>query len=133
MEQKYSDLINKAISASENSYSPYSGFRVGAALLARNGKIYTGCNIENASFSPTVCAERVAIFKAVSDGKRDFSAILAQKKPTANVGELTRLFKMEDTANIGIISESTKPTEKISKTHGKYKCFTFRNKKGLQP
>ncbi len=61
--------------ARENSYSPYSHFRVGAALLTKSGKVYTGCNIENAAFSATNCAERTAIFKAVSEGERDFEAI----------------------------------------------------------
>lgn len=61
--------------ARENSYAPYSKFRVGAALLTDEGKIYTGCNIENASFGATCCAERVAIFKAISEGDRDFAAI----------------------------------------------------------
>ena len=68
-------LCDKAKEARNNAYTPYSNFKVGAALLCSDGSIYTGCNIENASFSPTVCAERVAIFKAVSDGKREFSAI----------------------------------------------------------
>ncbi len=69
------ELIAKAIKAKELSYSPYSKFSVGAALLTADGKIYTGCNIENASFSPTVCAERTAFIKAVSQGEREFSAI----------------------------------------------------------
>ncbi len=69
------DLCKRAIEASKNSYSPYSKYRVGAALLTKSGKIYEGANIENASYSPTVCAERVAIFKAVYDGERDFKAI----------------------------------------------------------
>lgn len=64
-----------AVEAMKSAYCPYSGFSVGAALLCRSGKIYTGCNIENSSFSPTVCAERVAFFKAVSEGERDFAAI----------------------------------------------------------
>lgn len=68
-------LITAAVSAQGNSYSPYSNFRVGAALLTVGGKIYTGCNIENASFSPTVCAERTAFFKAISEGEKDFTAI----------------------------------------------------------
>ena len=68
-------LIAAAVSAQGNSYSPYSNFRVGAALLTAGGKIYTGSNIENASFSPTVCAERTAFFKAISEGERDFTAI----------------------------------------------------------
>ena len=64
-----------AIQAMKSAYAPYSGFNVGAALLCGSGKIYTGCNIENSAFSPTVCAERVAFFKAVSEGERDFKAI----------------------------------------------------------
>lgn len=68
-------LMDLAKSAMEKSYSPYSGYRVGAALLCADGTVYRGCNIENAAFSPTVCAERCAIFKAVSEGKRDFCAI----------------------------------------------------------
>ncbi len=68
-------LIEIAIRQLDFSYAPYSGFKVGAALLTQEGEIYTGCNIENAAFSPTNCAERTAIFKAVSEGKREFKAI----------------------------------------------------------
>jgi len=68
-------LIESAKASRLNSYSPYSHFSVGAALLTKKGNVYTGCNIENASFSPTVCAERVAVFKAVSEGETGFSAI----------------------------------------------------------
>lgn len=68
-------LIEKAIQAREASYSPYSNYQVGAALLTEGGEIFTGCNIENAAYSPTNCAERTAFFKAVSEGKRKFSAI----------------------------------------------------------
>jgi cytidine deaminase len=69
------ELLTMAIDALENSYSPYSGCKVGAALLCENGKVFTGTNIENAAFSPTVCAERVAIFKAISEGEKNFSKI----------------------------------------------------------
>ncbi|MBE6803263.1 MAG: cytidine deaminase [Ruminococcaceae bacterium] len=69
------ELLLTAIKEMEKSYSPYSSCKVGAALLCKNGKVYTGTNIENAAFSPTICAERVAIFKAVSDGEREFSKI----------------------------------------------------------
>ncbi len=68
-------LLKKAEEALANSYAPYSHFKVGAALLCKNGDVYTGCNIENVAFSPTVCAERTAFFKAVSSGVRDFEAI----------------------------------------------------------
>lgn len=69
------ELCRRAVEAQKSAYAPYSDFNVGAALLSADGSIYTGCNIENAAFSPTVCAERVAFFKAVSEGKRDFKAI----------------------------------------------------------
>lgn len=69
------DLVKLALEAMKNSYSPYSGYTVGAALLAKSGKVYTGTNIENASYTPTVCAERTAFFKAVSCGEREFEAI----------------------------------------------------------
>lgn len=68
-------LVQKASEAKAYSYSPYSGFRVGAALLTKSGNIYTGCNIENAAYTPTNCAERTAVFKAVSEGEREFLAI----------------------------------------------------------
>jgi len=68
-------LSKLAIEAKSMAYSPYSNFSVGVALLAKSGKIYTGCNIESASYTPTICAERVALYKAVSEGDREFVAI----------------------------------------------------------
>ena len=68
-------ICDAAFAATANSYSPYSGYKVGAALLCSDGRIFTGCNIENAAFSPTVCAERTALFKAVSEGERDFTML----------------------------------------------------------
>ena len=83
---KYEDLATEAKKAMENAYSPYSHFSVGAALLCRSGKVYTGCNIENAAYTPTNCAERTAFFKAVSEGVQDFEAICIvggkNQKPT---------------------------------------------------
>ena len=81
-----SELINIALQSRLKAYCPYSGFAVGAALLCADGSVYTGCNIENSAFSPTVCAERTAFFKAVSDGKKDFVKIAvvggeAEKEP----------------------------------------------------
>ena len=72
---KIQELINTAVAQLSYSYTPYSHFKVGAALLGKNGQIYTGCNIENSAFSPTNCAERTAFFKAVSEGCRAFKAI----------------------------------------------------------
>ena len=70
--EQLADLAKEAMT---HAYAPYSGYRVGAALLCADGSVYQGCNIENASYTPTVCAERTAFFKAVYDGKREFSAI----------------------------------------------------------
>lgn len=71
----YKSLIKEAIAAKEMAYVPYSHFRVGAALLTKDGKIYRGCNIENVAFTPTNCAERTAFFKAISEGEKEFAAI----------------------------------------------------------
>lgn len=68
-------LVEEAKKAMTKAYAPYSNYCVGAALLCKNGKVYTGCNIENSAYSPTNCAERTAIFKAVSEGEKEFSAI----------------------------------------------------------
>ena len=70
------ELIAKAKGASKNAYAPYSGFKVGAALLTKEGKIFTGCNVENSSYGLTMCAERTAIFKAVSEGYKNFSEMV---------------------------------------------------------
>ena len=71
----FKELMNKAKEASKNSYSPFSRFAVGAAVITSNNKIYQGCNVENSSFGLTNCAERTAIFKAVSEGEREILAI----------------------------------------------------------
>ena len=82
-------LVSLASDARERAHAPYSKFKVGAALLASSGEIVTGCNIENASYGLTLCAERVAVFKAVSEGFRDFEAIAVvadSLRPTAPCG-----------------------------------------------
>ena len=75
MDIDYKYLMDKAKDASRNSYSPFSRFAVGAAVLAKSGKIYQGCNVENSSFGLTICAERCAIFKAISEGEREILAV----------------------------------------------------------
>lgn len=85
-EEKIRELCETAVKMRERSYAPYSHFRVGAALLGEDGRIYTGCNIENAAFTPTSCAERTAIFKAVSEGVMKFQAIAIAGGPEG--GEL---------------------------------------------
>ena len=72
---EFQKLIRKALEVRQKAYAPYSGFMVGAALLCKDGRIFTGCNIENASYGATNCAERTAFFKAVSEGYREFTAI----------------------------------------------------------
>jgi cytidine deaminase len=81
------ELLKEAIKARENSYAPYSKFAVGAALLTKSGKLYRGCNIENAAFSATNCAERTAFFKAISEGEREFEAIAIAGGPAGREPE----------------------------------------------
>ena len=87
-EKRLGALYEEALEARKRSYSPYSRFAVGAALLTEEGKVYTGCNIENAAYGPSNCAERTAFFKAVSEGERRFSAIAIAGGP-ADSGELS--------------------------------------------
>lgn len=71
----YDELVELALEARQMAYTPYSHFKVGAALMTKEGKVYKGCNIENASYTPTNCAERTAFFKAISEGEKEFSAL----------------------------------------------------------
>ena len=84
----YRQLMNEAIEARKSSYAPYSHFHVGAALLAEDGAIFRGCNIENAAYTPTNCAERTAFFKAVSEGVKEFEAIAIVGGPESGIKEL---------------------------------------------
>lgn len=93
------DLIRMALAARKFAYTPYSDFKVGAALRAKNGKIYTGCNIENASFTPTICAERTALFKAVSEGVTEFTDI-------AIVGARTNEINKQITSPCGVCRQA---------------------------
>ncbi|HJA30783.1 MAG: cytidine deaminase [Clostridiales bacterium] len=87
--REYRELIRAALRARELSYSPYSNYRVGAALLTESGEVFTGCNIENAAYTPAVCAERTAFFKAVSEGCREFSAIAIAGSPAGEMSQLS--------------------------------------------
>ena len=88
-ETEIQELIGTAIGQLAYSYAPYSSFRVGAALLAQNGRVYTGCNIENAAYGPSNCAERTAFFKAVSEGVRQFRAICVVGGPEGRLDAYT--------------------------------------------
>lgn len=83
------ELIRLAVQAMHQAYAPYSGFTVGAALLTKGGKVYLGCNIENAAYTPTNCAERTAFFKAVSEGEREFEAICIAGGKSGQLTEYT--------------------------------------------
>lgn len=85
MKNTENELVESAREVRERAYAPYSNFKVGAAIRTKDGKIYTGCNVESASYGLTVCAERVAIWKAVSEGEKEFTEIAV----VADTGELT--------------------------------------------
>lgn len=121
----YSRLIELALEARQQAYTPYSGFQVGAALLTKTGKIYTGCNIENAAYTPTNCAERTAFFKAVSQGEREFMAI-------AITGGKKEAVELEFCPPCGVcrqvMMEFCKPSEFqiiLGKTKDEYKIYTL--------
>lgn len=121
----YSRLIELALEARQQAYTPYSGFQVGAALLTKTGKIYTGCNIENAAYTPTNCAERTAFFKAVSQGEREFKAI-------AITGGKKEAVELEFCPPCGVcrqvMMEFCKPSEFqiiFGKTKDEYKIYTL--------
>lgn len=101
------ELINAAFAASEKAWAPYSGFKVGAALLCSDGTVYTGCNVENSSFGATICAERVALCKAVSDGRREgfvALAVAADSDTYCMPCGMCRQFMSEFSADIEILS-----------------------------
>ena len=108
------DLINKAINARENAYAPYSKFKVGAAVVTQKDNIYTGCNVENASYGATICAERVALCNAVSSGDRNIKAIaiVYDKDNFASPCGICRQFIYEFGSEIEVI---------MAKMNGEYK------------
>jgi cytidine deaminase len=103
-------LKNAAIEVANNAYAPYSGYKVGAALLTKSGKIFTGCNVENSSFGLTNCAERTAIFKAVSEGEKEFEEIVifvdSEKLPTPCGACRQVMSEFSDDLKITIISKN---------------------------
>ena len=111
------ELVKKAIEARKKAYAPYSKFKVGAALEAANGKVYTGCNVENASYGITVCAERVALFKAVSDGVKIFKrlVIVADTKQPCSPCGICRQALYEFAPNLEVVMANTKGKTKIIK------------------
>ena len=113
----YENLIAKAMEAQEKAHAPYSRFAVGAALLSKSGRIYTGCNVENASYGLSICAERTAIFKAVSEGERDFEAIAVVTEKGVTPCGACRQVLMEFGEDIQVI---------VASGAGEYRVFTLR-------
>ena len=113
-------LIQSAIEAQTNSYAPYSHFRVGAALLSKSGKIYKGCNVENAAYGPSNCAERTAIFSAIANGEKDFEKIAIICGDGLNFGApcgVCRQVLYEFNPNIDVIMAKKNGEMKIYKAH----------------
>lgn len=113
------ELVSMALKAQQQAYVPYSHFHVGAAVLADNGRIYTGCNIENASFGATICAERTAIAKAVSDGARRILAVAVSSDsegPTQPCGICRQVLSEFCSADMPLY---------LSNRNGEYKAFAF--------
>ncbi len=111
-------LISAARTAMKNAYAPYSNFRVGAALMTSSGRIYAGCNIENVSFGLTVCAERVALFKAIADGERNFKsmAIVGSKNPAYPCGACRQvLYEFAKNLDVIIIKKGRPGKIKLNK------------------
>lgn len=125
-EDRIKSLIAQAAAARENSYSPYSHYQVGAALLTREGQVVTGCNIENAAYTPTNCAERTAFFKAVSEGVRGFEAIAVVGSPA---GEQITQFAMPCGVCRQVMMEFCDPETFqiiVAKSPEEYRCMTLR-------
>ncbi|MDF2676217.1 MAG: cdd [Bacillota bacterium] len=110
-------LIKIALEAREKSYSPYSNFKVGAAVYTKSGKIFTGCNIESASYSPTICAERVAVSKCVSEGYKDIEkiAVVGSEKSISFPCGVCRQFMLEFGRDITVICAQNIDNYKIYK------------------
>jgi len=111
-------LVAAAKQARENAHAPYSNFRVGAALRAKSGQVYTGCNVENSTYGLTVCAERVAIFKAISEGERGFDAIAVvadTPQPTPPCGACRQLI-WEFCGDVDIILANLKGQVEVVRT-----------------
>ncbi|MBY0353913.1 cytidine deaminase [Candidatus Babeliales bacterium] len=119
-------LLNKAKEAQHKAYAPYSNFHVGAALLAKDGSIYTGCNVENASYGAAICAERTAFVKALSEGQRSFEAIAivaSHNKHTYPCG-ICRQFMAEFGLDLKIITEDLYTTAEQTLAEFLPKAFT---------
>ncbi len=108
------ELIASAKAAREQAYAPYSNFKVGAALLGKSGRVYTGCNVENAAYGPSMCAERTAIFKAVSEGEREFEAIAVVSENGVSPCGTCRQVMMEFAPDMTVFISNTRGNTRIT-------------------
>ncbi len=112
-ESERANLVQTAIAAREQAYAPYSKFYVGAALMTKDGTVFTGCNVENTSYGLCICAERTAICKAVSDGHQEFQAIAVSATPFATPCGACRQFIVEFGKDIEVICVDAKNESKV--------------------
>ena len=130
--KNWDELIKAALEVREKAYAPYSGYKVGAALLGKSGRIYTGCNVENASYGATVCAERVATVKAISEGEYSFEALVVVVdgvEPGSPCG-ICRQFLAEFGADLKLILLNLKG-DRIDATLDQYLPQAFTSKRLL--
>ena len=110
---KYADLVEAANQARQRAYAPYSDFPVGAALLSQSGKVYAGCNVENASYGLTICAERVALFRAVCEGEREFRAIAVVTETGSSPCGACRQVLSEFAGDIDVVIADTRGNSRV--------------------
>ncbi|GAB4526426.1 MAG: cytidine deaminase [Anaerolineae bacterium] len=110
----HDELIASATASRERAYAPYSSFKVGAALLGKSGRVYTGCNVENAAYGPSMCAERTAIFKAVSEGEREFRSIAVVTENGASPCGVCRQVMMEFAPDMTVIIADTRGNTRLT-------------------
>lgn len=110
----HDELIVSATAARERAYAPYSQFKVGAALLGKSGRVYNGCNVENAAYGPSMCAERTAIFKAVSEGEREFEMIAVVTENGVSPCGTCRQVMMEFTPDMTIVIADTQGNVRLT-------------------
>jgi cytidine deaminase len=110
----HAELIASATAAREPAYAPYSNFKVGAALMSKSGHVYTGCNVENAAYGPTTCAERTAVVKAVSEGEREFEAIAVVSENGVSPCGICRQVMMEFAPDMTVIIADTQGNTRVT-------------------
>jgi cytidine deaminase len=110
----HDELIANATHSREQAYAPYSKFKVGAALLGKTGRVYTGCNVENAAYGPSMCAERTAVFKAVSEGEREFEVIAVVTENGVPPCGTCRQVMMEFAPDMSVIIADTEGNTRLT-------------------